>query len=254
MSSAKFKRRSEIVKVIRSRRQMSCAELSKTFGVTEETIRKDLQELSEKGEILRTFGGAMVREYGMERSLDQRSILNREEKQKIAQKAVTLLKPGDLIVMDAGSTVSMMAKAIPDDLPITVLTNSLETSNILSEKENVTVICSGGKLHRKSMSYQGMLTEAAVNCFNAEKAFISCAAFDLKLGVMDSNEEAARTKQSMIRNAREVYILMDSSKMGCIAYITICPISNVNGIVIDGGIQEQTVRKLEEMGIKTIIA
>lgn len=254
MANAKFRRRSEIVKIVRSKRHMSCAELSKTFGVTEETIRKDLQELSEKGEILRTFGGAAVWEYGMERSLDQRSIQHQEEKQKIALKAVSMLKAGDLISMDAGSTVTMMAKAIPDDLSITVLTNSMEICNILSEKQAVTVICTGGKLHKKSMSYQGMLTESAIQSFNAGKAFISCAAFDLKLGVMDSNEEAARTKQNMIRNARDVYILMDSSKIGCIAYITTCPVSSITGIVTDDGIQEQTVQELEEIGVETVIA
>ena len=133
MANAKFKRRSEIVRIVREKKQMSCVELSKAFGVTEETIRKDLQELSEKGELLRTFGGAMVREYGTERSLDQRIIQNLEQKKRIAQKAVSTLKSGDLVAMDAGSTVTMMAKAIPDHLKITVLTNSLEICNILSE-------------------------------------------------------------------------------------------------------------------------
>ena len=232
MANAKFKRRSEIVKIVREKKQMSCVELSKTFGVTEETIRKDLQELSEKGELLRTFGGAMVREYG----------------------TVSTLKSGDLVAMDAGSTVTMMAKAIPDHLKITVLTNSLEICNILSEKENVTVICTGGKLHKKSMSLQGMLTESTINSLNAEKAFISCAAFDIKLGVMDSNEEAARTKQSMIRNAREVYLLMDSSKIGCIAYITTCPASSITKVVTDNGAAAEAVKKMEDLGIEMILA
>lgn len=254
MANAKFKRRSEIVKIVREKKQMSCVELSKTFGVTEETIRKDLQELSEKGELLRTFGGAMVREYGTERSLDQRIIQNLEQKKRIAQKAVSTLKSGDLVAMDAGSTVTMMAKAIPDHLKITVLTNSLEICNILSEKENVTVICTGGKLHKKSMSLQGMLTESTINSLNAEKAFISCAAFDIKLGVMDSNEEAARTKQSMIRNAREVYLLMDSSKIGCIAYITTCPASSITKVVTDNAAAAEVVKRIEDLGIEMILA
>lgn len=254
MANAKFKRRSEIVRIVREKKQMSCVELSKAFGVTEETIRKDLHELSEKGELLRTFGGAMVREYGTERSLDQRIIQNLEQKKRIAQKAVSTLKSGDLVAMDAGSTVTMMAKAIPDHLKITVLTNSLEICNILSEKENVTVICTGGKLHKKSMSLQGMLTESTINSLNAEKAFISCAAFDIKLGVMDSNEEAARTKQSMIRNAREVYLLMDSSKIGCIAYITTCPASSITKVVTDNAAAAEVVKRIEDLGIEMILA
>ncbi len=253
MASAKLKRRSEIVRLVKEKRNVSCAELSRFFTVTEETIRKDLQELSEKGELLRTFGGATVREYGSERSLDQRIIQNLAEKQRIAQAAVSMLKPGDLVMMDAGSTVTVMAKAIPDELDVTVLTNSLEICGILSDKEGPTVICTGGKLHKKSMSYQGILTEAAIDSFNAQRAFISCAAFDIDLGVMDSNEEAARSKQGMIRNAREVILLMDSSKIGCIAYITTCPISRITGIVTDSGIDSDVVHDLENAGIRVVI-
>lgn len=254
MASEKMKRRSEIVSLVRERKQVSCVELSRIFGVTEETIRKDLQELSDKGELLRTFGGAMVREYGSERPLDQRLIQNMEEKQRIALKAVSMLKEGDLVMMDAGSTVTLMAKAIPDDFRVTVLTNSLEISNILAEKPNVTLICTGGKFHKKSMSFQGMLAEATINSLNVEKAFISCSAFDIKLGVMDVNEEAARSKRAMIKNARETCLLMDSSKIGGIAYVTTCPAECITKIVTDKGAAPEVVKKIEELGTEIILA
>ena len=254
MSNEKIKRRSEIVSLVRERRQVSCLELSQIFGVTEETIRKDLQELSDKGELLRTFGGAMAREYGPEQPLDRRLIQNMEEKQRIAKKAVAMLKPGDLVMMDAGSTVTLMAKAIPDDLKVTVLTNSLEISNILGEKLNVTLICTGGKFHKKSMSFQGMLAESTINSLNVEKAFISCSAFDIKLGVMDVNEEAARSKRNMIQNARETYLLMDSSKIGGIAYVTTCPVNHITKIVTDNGAAPETVKKIEDLGTEVILA
>ncbi len=254
MAGEKLKRRSQIVSLVRERGQISCVALSQIFGVTEETIRKDLQELSDKGELLRTFGGAMVREYGSERPLDQRLIQNLEEKQRIAQKAAALLKPGDLVMMDAGSTVTLMAGAIPDDFRVTVLTNSLEISNILAQKSNVTLICTGGKFHKKSMSFQGMLAEATINALNVEKAFISCSAFDTELGVMDVNEEAARSKRDMIKNARETYLLMDSSKIGGIAYVTTCPAHCITKIVTDDGVAPALVKKIEEMGTEIILA
>ncbi len=254
MAGEKLKRRTEIVSLVRERKQISCVELSRMFGVTEETIRKDLQELSDKGELLRTFGGAMVREYGSERPLDQRLIQNMEEKQRIARKAVAMLKPGDLVMMDAGSTVTLMAKAIPDDFRVTVLTNSLEISNILAEKSNVTLICTGGKFHKKSMSFQGMLAEATINALTVEKAFISCSAFDIKLGVMDVNEEAARSKRGMIKNARETYLLMDSSKIGGIAYVTTCPAASITKIVTDDGADPAVVKQIEDLGTEMILA
>ena len=204
---------------------------------------------------MRTFGGAMVREYGTERSLDQRIIQNLEQKKRIAQKAVSTLKSGDLVAMDAGSTVTMMAKAIPDHLKITVLTNSLEICNILSEKENVTVICTGGKLHKKSMSLQGMLTESTINSLNAEKAFISCAAFDIKLGVMDSNEDSgayqAEHDPQCTRGLSADGQLED--RLHC-RHITTCPASSITKVVTDNAAAAEVVKRIEDLGIEMILA
>ena len=254
MSNAKLNRRAEIVRLVKERKHITRTELSREFGVTEETIRKDLQELSERGELMRTFGGAAIREYGNEKSLDQRIIQNLEEKQKIARAASELVHAGNLLVMDAGSTVTFLAKLLPPGMNVTVLTNSLEITSILTEREEVSVICTGGRFHKKSMSFQGILTENAIGTYNAEKAFISCSAFDVNLGVMDSNEEAARTKQKMIQMAREVYLLADSSKIGCIAHITTCSIGSLTGIVTDDGIPAKALQALENAGVRVIIA
>ena len=254
MAPAKANRQAEIVKYIKARRSATSTELSEYFSVTEETIRKDLQELSEKGDLIRTFGGASVREYSVERPLDQRIIQNYEEKQKIACAAANLITFGNLIVMDAGSTISVLAKEIPGDLNVVVLTNSLENTNILVQNPGVSVYCTGGKLQRKSLSFQGILTENAVKTYNAEKAFISCAALDRKLGVMDTNEEEARIKRKMMEISREVYLLTDSSKIGSIAHITTCPITALTAIVTDSGVTPQAVREFEEAGVRVIIA
>lgn len=252
MSQMKLNRRTAIVNLVKSKRQVTIAELSREFGVTEETIRKDLQELSEQGKLLRTFGGAAIREYGTERPLDQRTIQNLSEKQKIAKAALSLINEGNLLVLDAGSTVSVLAKILPQNSNIVVLTNSLEITNILSSKQGISVICTGGRLREKSMSLQGILAENAIAAFNAEKAFISCSAVDVNLGVMDSNEGGARIKQKMIDIAREVYLLADSSKIGGIAHITTCPISRITGIVTDDSISARTVQALETAGVQVI--
>ena len=232
---------------------MTILELSKEFGVTEETIRKDLQELSEEGKLLRTFGGAAIREYGTERPLDQRIIQNLSEKQKIARAAVELLGEGNMIVMDAGSTTSVLAKSLPHDKRIIVLTNSLEITNILATQPGISVICTGGRLREKSMSLQGVLAESSIESFNAELAFISCAAVDVKLGVMDSNEGEARIKQKMIGMAREVYLLADSMKIGGIAHITTCPISKLTESSPTTASLQKNVQMLENSGIQVII-
>lgn len=254
MATAKTSRQNEIVKYIKAKKTATSTELSEYFSVTEETIRKDLQELSERGDLIRTFGGAAIREYSVERPLDQRIIQNYTEKQKIACAAAKLITADNLIVMDAGSTISVLAKEIPSNLNVVVLTNSLENTNSLAQNPGVTVYCTGGKLHKKSLSFQGILTENAVRTYNAEKAFISCAALDRRLGVMDTNEEEARIKRKMMEISREVYLLTDSSKIGNIAHITTCPISALTAIVTDNGVTPQTVREFEDAGVRVIVA
>ena len=254
MALAKEKRRAEIVRYIEGKKSATGAELSEIFHVTEETIRKDLQELSQRGALIRTFGGATIREYGAERPLNQRTIQNYAQKQKIASCGIPLITPGSLIMLDAGSTISAMAKLIPQDLSIVGVTNSLENTNILSQNPGVSVYCTGGRLHQKSLSFQGSLAEHSISSYNAEKAFISCSAVDLHLGVMDSNEEEARVKQQMIHMAREVYLLADSSKIGGLAHITTCAIQEITALITDSGISDENRARFEEAGIRVIAA
>lgn len=254
MAYSKEQRRSEILKYIELAKTASCAELSERFSVTEETIRKDLQELSEAGSLIRTFGGAAIREYGSERSLEQRIIQNYGVKQKIADAALRFIRRGDLIAMDAGSSISVLAQKIPSDLDVIVLTNSLETTNILAKVSGVSVICTGGKLRQKSQSFQGVLAENAIRAYNLQKAFISCAAVDIKMGVMDTNEEEARIKQHIISQACEIYLLADSSKIGGIAHVTTCDIHKVTTLVTDNGISEEALSQLRLAGIQVVVA
>lgn len=251
---SKETRRDKIFELIKNAKNVSCDELSSCFGVTEETIRKDLQYLSDKGMIIRTFGGAAIKEYGNERPLDQRIIQNYSEKQRIAVEASKLILPGDLIVMDAGSTIMLLAQNMKRDSNIVVVTNSLETTNILAKTEGITVICTGGMLRTKSMSFQGSHAENAIRSYNVQKAFISCAAVDLRRGIMDTNEGEVRIKICMIEEADKVYLLADSSKINGIAHVTTCDLSKITAIITDSGVEDETVREYEESGVKIIIA
>jgi len=251
---SKQTRRDRIFELIKNAKKVTSEELSKCFGVTEETIRKDLQYLSDKGLIIRTFGGAAIKEYGGERPLNQRMIQNYSEKKKIAAEAASLIHSGNLIVMDAGSTITLLAQYIEQNSDVVVITNSLETTNFLAKSEGITVICAGGKLRVKSMSFQGAQTENAIRSYNVQKAFISCAAVDLKRGIMDTNEGEVRVKNCMIEEADEVYLLADSSKINSIAHVTTCDLSKITAIVTDDGIDNDTVKEYERAGVKMIIA
>lgn len=247
-------RREGIIEYIRNSKKASCEELSKLFNVTEETIRKDLASLAESGQIIRTFGGAELRDAGAEISMDQRRIQNFTLKQKIAREARKYIDDGDLLLMDAGSTIVVLAKILDDVKDIVVITNSLETTNVLSENRGVSVFCTGGILRSKSMSFQGAHAEQAIKSYNVNKAFITCAALDVNRGIMDTNEGEVRIKNCMIEEAKTIYLLADSTKMNGIAYVTTCRLDKIDVIITDDGIKNEDKEALEASGVKVIVA
>jgi len=245
-------RRELILKYIHDNRVASSEELSQHFNVTNETIRQDLNYLNEKGHIIRTFGGAMLKD-DYDPSLEQRTIINFEEKQKIAKKALEFIDRKDLIVMDAGSSVIEFARRIEEDSEVVIVTNSLEILNRLSKVKGITVIGAGGKLRTRSMSFQGTNAENTIASYNLQKAFISAEAIGLNEGIMDTNEAEASVKRCMIDVAREVTLLVDHSKFAKMAHITVCKLDKVHRIITDDKTDKEIIKKLKEKGIEVIV-
>ena len=250
MAYSKEQRRSEILKYIELAKTASCAELSERFSVTEETSRKDLHELSQAGSLIRTFGGAAIREYGSERSLEQRIIQNYGVKQKIADAALRFIRRGDLIAMDAGSSISVLAQKIPSDLDVIVLTNSLETTNILAKVSGVSVICTGGKLRQKSQSFQGVLAENAIRAYNLQKAFISCAAVD-KDGSYEFSLESMQLKKIALQNSKTKILIFDNTKVNTSATFKTAALDFYDYIFTNA--TDAQLRYLDPDGTKKII-
>ncbi len=246
-------RRALILKYITQKKVASSEELSEQFAVTSETIRQDLSYLSNKNLIIRTFGGAMMKEDN-DSSLEQRTVINLEEKQKIANRALEYIEHGDLIVMDAGSTLVEVAKRIEDNTEVVIVTNSLEILNQLSQKNGITVIGTGGKLRSKSKSFQGRNAINAIGSYNLQKAFISAEAVGLDVGIMDTNEAEASVKRSMIEAAKSVTVLADHSKFKKMAHITVCPLDKIDRVITDEKTEQGIIEELQRHGIEVIVA
>lgn len=246
-------RREQILAYVKNRKNATSEELSKNFRVTEETIRKDLNFLSDKGLVIRTFGGAMTKE-DYDPPLAQRTISNFEEKRLIAETASSFINDRDSVVLDAGSTTIELAKCIQENSEVVVVTNSLEIINILSKAQGVNVISTGGQLRTKSMSFQGQLTEYSITNYNIQKAFISAKGIGLEEGVMDTNETEANIKRKMIETAKEITLLADYSKFSKIAHVTVCPINKINRIITDNKADPEVISKFRDKGIEVIIA
>ena len=245
-------RRQRILELVQMNRSVTNEELQQEFNVTKETIRKDLNALSEKRHIVRTFGGAIIwDEYDL--TFEQRMISNLEEKRQIAKEALKLIGVNDIIALDSSSTTYELANLLAGDKELVVFTNSLKVLSVLARLNLVTAIGSGGILRNRSLSFQGEAVKSTINTYNIRKAFISAKALDIEKGIMDSNEGEAAVKRMMLEHAQDVTLLVDHAKFTRMAHVTVCPIDRVNRIITSALADVKILDKIRDAGIDVTV-
>lgn len=226
------RKRKILEKVVRERRVV-VSELSRQFAVTEETIRRDLNELDRAGLVSRTHGGAIPRS-GETEDLPYRTRqhTNLEAKQAIAAKVADIVGDGQSILMDSSSTVYQAVAALARHQDLTLISNSVR---LLADPEATghTVISVGGELRRRSMAFVGPLTTQSIAQFNADIALISCKALSREGGMMETNIADAEVKRAFIRSARRVCLLADAGKFDQTALVTIAGFEDIDVVVTD---------------------
>lgn len=244
-----MERQRKIVELVNERLSIRVSELSDVFNVTEETIRRDLERLEKEELLRRSHGGAVsIEKNNTETPYTEREILNSTEKKVIALEGVKLINPGDQIVLDASTTAWFMAKEL-EDMPLTVITNSIKVAIELSKKEHVKVISTGGMLLPKSLSYAGPLAERSLDKYFVNKAFISCKGVHLDEGLSDSNEWQALLKKKMLQIADKTILLADSSKFGVRTFVQIAKINQIDEIITDSKLSGDYINELNEKNI-----
>jgi DeoR family L-fucose operon activator len=243
----------KILGLVDEKGSIRVSELSDICGVTEETIRRDLGSLEKEGKLRRSHGGAVsVKHQQPEIPYPEREIKNVAEKKKIAAEAIKYIKENDRVILDASSTAWYMAKILPNK-PLTVLTNSIKVATELSNKDQVEVISTGGKLSPRSLSFIGPLAERSLDSYHVDKAFISCQGVHIPRGISEYNELQARLKQKMIKLAEEVYLMVDYSKFGVQAFTYVTDWTTIDTVISDSKINDEYVNKLAELHVKTDI-
>ncbi|UOQ87262.1 DeoR/GlpR family DNA-binding transcription regulator [Gracilibacillus salinarum] len=249
-------RHQRIVEVVNQRKSIRVSELASLFSVTDETIRRDLEKLEKEKKLARSHGGAVSianSQDGPEIPFQEREVMYVDEKKAIAQEAVKHIVETDKILLDASTTAWYVAKNLPN-IPITVLTNSVNVVLELSKKNQITVISTGGTLLPRSLSFVGPLAVSSLDLYHVNKAFLSCKGVHLEKGMSESNEQQARVKQKMIDIADTTYLLANHQKFHIRAFAHVAPIDNVQRIITDSNAPEQQVYDLKENGIEVIQA
>ncbi|OBX09807.1 transcriptional regulator [Gallibacterium salpingitidis] len=233
-------------------------QLAEYFSTTGTTIRKDLTVLEADKKVLRTYGSVVLVEGEKEQDGDlpitNKTNINLLQKKKIAKAAVKLLKDGDSLIIDSGSTVLQMIPYLAELNNLTIMTNSLHIINSLValEKEHELLMC-GGTFRSRSASFHGILAESTFEKFSFDKLFIGTDGFDLELGLTTFNEVHGVSK-AMTNAAREIIVLADSSKFGRRSPNIVCPLEKIDVVITDKLLDKKIHQALLDKGIKVIIA
>lgn len=232
------------------------AELAEVLGVSTVTVRADLLYL-EKNQVLRRIrGGAIsVRPSRYERPVDINASLRSNEKNAIAALAAEMIRDGETIIMDTGSTIAALAGLFPKTLTdIAVVTNSLAVATELADHPGATVIVTGGTLRPKLNSLISPFGDLILKEINADIAFMSCAGVDAEKGFTNSNWQEAEIKKSMIRAASRVVFLADHSKLKHVATARIATLSEADLLITDSNASAETLKELRAGGLEIVVA
>jgi DeoR family fructose operon transcriptional repressor len=245
-------RRHAILAEVRQAKAVSADELARQFGVSLETIRRDLRGLRDQGLLERVYGGALsVR--STEGTFATRSALHAERKRAIARLAATLIGPDDTIVIDVGTTALEVARALPAGFRGRVLTNSVPAAMELAGREDVELLLSGGQVRTGDAACFGAHAEAFFGEFYADLAFLGSGGVHPRAGLTDYHPHEVITRRTIIEHAAASYVLADSSKLGTIAVHRVCPLSRVTAVLTDYQADPEVVETLAGAGCTVLL-
>lgn len=229
-----IERKNEILEILQKEQRVLVSELAKRYDVTEETIRRDLEKLERDGLVKKTYGGAVLnKNTNVDLPLRIREKTNRQEKQKVAELAAAMIEEGDSIMLDASSTSLMIAQQIKNRKKLTVITTSVEVLIELAQNEGIKVISTGGNLKSSSLSLVGRRTENCLELFHVDKAFVSCKGLDMERGVVESNELEAGVKLMMKHSAKQLILVIDSSKFDKVSFVKVMDLQKGDIVITD---------------------
>jgi DeoR family transcriptional regulator of aga operon len=254
MNPPSMKRHQLILQRLQAQKHVEVPDLCEALNVSAVTIRKDLRLLEEKGLLFRTHGGAALENpYIKDRPVNEKELLNVDEKLGIANAAALLIGAQEAIIIASGTTLVALARVIPPNLALTVITSALNVGLELVQRPEIEIMQLGGYLRHSSSSVTGPHAEQVLADVSCSKLFLGVDGIDLDFGLTTTNINEARLNQAMIRAAQETIVLADSSKFGKRGFGRICGLDQIHRIITDEGIAEPDAKRLEEQGIALTI-
>lgn len=249
-------RRREILDVLGQNGKVTIHEVVKRFGVSAVTARGDLDALSESGALVRSHGGGIrPLTAAPEHPLIVREGMHHEQKVRIAQAAVQLIRPLQTVILCTGSTSAELASQIRRVQPhsVTVITYALNIAAKLADQSNLSVVMLGGFLRHPSTAFVGPHAEQMMHSLHADHCFLGTVGLNVDAGLTTLDILEAQLNRSMIASAAQVTVLADSSKFGHRSLSLICDFRSVHRVITDLGAPAEDIERLRAQGIEVVL-
>ena len=243
-----------IYKMVKENGSVSTSQLVEHFGVSIETIRRDLLSMEQNKMLYRVHGGAVrMGEMKTFDNLSERVNLNNDSKLQLCRTAMDFISDGDVIAVDAGSTAILFAEALKERFTtMTVVTHCLDVFNMLCRFKDFNVILCGGHFIKNENAFSGPITIAAMELLHVQKVFLFPAALSLKSGICDHCLESFLIQQQLLKMGDSVHILADSSKFGCKELLKLDDMRQNYTYISDSGLSASIKKMYEENGLRII--
>jgi DeoR family transcriptional regulator of aga operon len=247
-------RRTQILQTVRSAGRVKVNELASRFSTSAVTIRNDLNELHQRGLVLRSHGGAVLPGTMLRKSrVHERLKTHSDEKRRIGAMAATLINDGETTILDSGTTTLEIARQIKKKKGLQIITNWVNIAAELLDTRGAEVFIVGGTVRGESASISGRFTEEMFDQFSADKLFLSGAGCDLDFGVSGANLEKTMVNRAMLRISREIILVADASKFSKRSMTRIALFSEIDTVISGTSLDQEIQEKLRSLSCNLIL-
>ncbi|WP_372697321.1 DeoR/GlpR family DNA-binding transcription regulator [Arthrobacter sp. JSM 101049] len=242
------------LRLLEDKGTISIAALVEVLGVSHMTVRRDIQRLEEMGRVVSVAGGvSLPARMAMDQSHRVKEGLQRAEKTAIADVAAQQVSMGDVVFLDAGTTILAIARRLAQMDGLTVITNDVAIATFLSGSSENELYLAGGRMDRANLSSEGPMTASTIASFNIDVSFMSTSAFDLH-GTSVTSEEKLVVKQAIIENSSRTILASDSTKYGKVATHRAIGFQDFAAVVSDTGLGRSVAERIHQLGVPLLLS
>ena len=247
----KKERQSYILQQVNLHNKVLSSSLSEEINVSEDTIRRDLLELSGEGKLLKVHGGALSRSFGQVH-VPTNGVYSQHQKKSIAQKAITLIDDGMFVLTGGGTTIVEMARVLPKELKATFVSGSIAAILEYMDHPNIEVILIGDRVSKNSKITVGSEAISKIRQVKADICFLGTNAIDIQSGVTDNDWEVVQLKKAMIESSAKVVCLAIAEKINTYQPIQICPLNKIDILITELNPDDPLLKPYANAGIELL--